>query len=92
MEERKRPGRYAAELLISVPAACTELWSCFLQLSRTRRTGMSAQTFTWVDIRAWAEMQGVILTGWELDTLIDMDTAAMSALNKIRAADAALET
>ena len=88
-DERKRPGMHAAQLVITVPPACTELWGTFLQLSRARRSGMSAQALTLVDVQAWCQLHGVVLTSWELDTLLDMDSAAIGALNKIRAADAA---
>lgn len=60
------------------------LWEMFLQLSATRRSGMTAHPFTMVDIEAYCRMTGVRLTEWELETLIALDTVALNAAAKNR--------
>lgn len=86
--DRKQPGRFDAELTVEIPPACSELWDTFLQLCNSRRAGMSAQAFTLIDVQAWCHLAGVVLSNWELDTLLAMDAAALKALNQIRAAGA----
>lgn len=72
-----------------MPPEARELWDTFQSLSRSRRSGMSAQAFTLVDMQAWSALHGVRLTAWELDTLQLMDAAALAAVAQIRADDAA---
>ncbi len=65
-----------------VPPAVRDLWHTYMQLAASRRTGMGMSPLALTDIEAWQRLNGVRLTPWELDTLIDLDAAAMAALAK----------
>lgn len=67
-----------------LPAAVLALWEAFLILASTRRAGMSAHPLTMVDIEAWCRMSNIRFTPWELETLIALDSVAMSAAAKNR--------
>jgi hypothetical protein len=48
---------------------------------------MGASALTFVDIEAYCRLAGVTLTGWELDTLLLIDQAALAVATKPKAAN-----
>ena len=67
-----------------MPRAASALWDAFLQLSASRRTGMGAHALALIDVEAWCRLNGVRLTPWELDVLIQLDAAQLAAIAKQR--------
>ncbi len=65
-----------------IPPVARELWDAYLRLSASRRAGMGISPLALVDIEAWCRLTGVRLTPWELDTLIDLDSACVAILAK----------
>ena len=65
-----------------VPDEASELWDAYLRLSASRRAGMGMSPLALVDIEAWCRLTGVRLTPWELDTLIELDSACLAILAK----------
>lgn len=55
------------------PRGGESVWQAFCQLGRTRARGLGAGPITFVEIEAWQRLCGVILSPWELDTLIAVD-------------------
>jgi hypothetical protein len=43
---------------------------------------MGAQAVTFTDLQAWCGLYRVQLTGWELDTLLQMDNAYLAATQR----------
>lgn len=66
------------------PSAVMAVWETFLLLASTRRTGMSAQPLTMVDIEAYCRMANIRLSPWEFETIIALDAVAMAAAAKTR--------
>lgn len=73
-----RGGALDPRLTGKPPAECSDLWSVFVTLSMTRRSGFSAQPLTMTDIDAWCRINRVSLTPWELGTLLAVDSASVS--------------
>jgi len=69
-----------------VPRLGQAVWQAFIELCARRRSGMDAQPFALVDVQAWCQLYRVPLTGWELDTLLLMDSAYLSTVQRNRAA------
>ena len=56
------------------------MWSVFLDLnSRRGNQGMGAVPIALADIVAWQTLTDVRLTPWEIDTLLQLDSAALAA-------------
>jgi len=56
------------------------VWSVFLDLnSRRGNHGMGGSSIALADIVAWQTLMGVQLTPWEIDTLLQLDSAALAA-------------
>lgn len=51
-------------------------------LSAARRAGMSASALTMTDIDAYCRLSGIALSAWELETILLIDQAALSAANR----------
>lgn len=50
----------------------------FLELDRCRSSaGFGPSPISYADIAAWIRLHGVALSGWEVDTLCEMDAAAL---------------
>lgn len=59
------------------------LLELFWELSSGRTTGgFGATRLTWLDINAWSNMTGVVLTPWELGAIRKMDAVFVTAANK----------
>jgi hypothetical protein len=81
-------GRVDERLMqVRIPPAAQALWDAFLQLCASRRAGGMGgmHPITWIDIAAWCGLQRVQLTPWELDTLIELDAAALAVAAAHRA-------
>lgn len=73
-------GRLPPELMTTpVPAAALALWDAFAAIAGTRGAGAP---ISWQDLAAWQQANGVRLSPWEADTIIDMDRAARAVQNK----------
>ena len=86
----RNTGRVDERLLCEVPRAVEQLWQVYTAWAVQRRSGMGLHPLTLTDIEAWCRLYGVQLTPWELDTLLDLDAAALriAAANQRRAAAA----
>ena len=64
-----------------IPAAVRPLWDAYAHLAATRRSGGMGgmHPLTQTDIASWCYLQRVTLTPWEVDTLIEIDAAALAA-------------
>lgn len=68
--------------LPDVPAEAGALWACYGALSASRRSGMGMHAIALTDIEAWCRLNHVVLTPWEVDTLIAIDLATRAVANK----------
>ena len=68
-------GRVDPRLVAELPPVLQPLWGVFISLASRRRSGMGASALTFTDVQAWCGLYRVALTGWELDTLLQMDNA-----------------
>lgn len=60
------------------PAAGRALWQAFVDLSGARPVGMAPSALPPTEIDAWARLNGLRFTGWEVGTLMAMDRAALA--------------
>jgi len=66
------------------------LWEWFNEIGRSRRNyGWGATPIQYSEIQAWCNLRQVKLDAWELETIINLDTAYLSfvAANKVQAND-----
>ena len=62
------------------PDDLDHLWRWFLDLSRGRRAGgFGPANLAWADLRAWADLTGNRPEPWELDALMRLDAAWLTA-------------
>jgi hypothetical protein len=61
-----------------LPLLLRVLWEHFLALNRTRQAGMGANPLTYTEIDAYCRLNRIDFTPWELDCLLDIDTALLS--------------
>jgi hypothetical protein len=86
--QRSQPDKFIEELTLDVPPEGRFLFDVFVTLGHRRRAGFdTAQAFVLADIEAYCRLHRLPLTSWELDTLLEMDSAALVAAHRIRAAD-----
>lgn len=53
----------------------------FLELDRCRTSaGFGPGPISYADIAAWIRLHGAELTGWEVDTLCEMDASALRTM------------
>ncbi len=71
-------GKVDTRLFNEIPRALEPLWQAYQRLAGARRSGMGLSPLTLTDIEAWCRLHGVTFTPWELDTLLDLDAAALS--------------
>ena len=75
-QTRRPDPRLAAD----VPRAGAALWSAFVSLSASRAPAFSGiSPLLPSEMLAWQALHGLRLTGWEIDTLTAMDSAACAA-------------
>lgn len=74
-------GRADPLLLQQPPAAASQVWQAFCDLSDQRQPG-GAIVLT--EIEAWQRLQGVCLTGWEVDCITTMDRAALAVAAELQ--------
>jgi hypothetical protein len=65
-----------AEALQQLPSLVRPIWQAFEALCGTRHDGAPIAL---TEIEAWQRLNGVPLTPWEVETLLAMDQAALSA-------------
>jgi hypothetical protein len=67
--------------LPDLPDCCAGLWANFLALHAARTgTGFGPAPIGWGALRDYAACIGVEFSGWEAETLMDMDRAALAAM------------
>lgn len=67
-------------IALPIPPGCGALWSLFLDLhARRGNSGTSLLPIALADLLAWQQLFGVRLTSWEIDTLMQLDAAALAA-------------
>jgi hypothetical protein len=69
-----------ARLTERTPPECDALWHAFAELGSARPAGMGLGAIPPSEIAAWQTLNGVRLTGWELETLMAMDRAALAVI------------
>ena len=74
-------GQIPPELIpLPIPSGCNAVWSVFLDLNNRRGNhGMGAIPIALADLVAWQTLMGVQFTPWEIDTLLQLDSAALAA-------------
>lgn len=65
-----------------LPVGCEYLWEWFLRLNMTRPSGFGAGPITETELRSFFFNRKIQPTPWELEALIQMDTAKLSAIKK----------
>lgn len=74
-------GRPDPLLLQRPPAAATQVWHAFCDLSGRRQPGGAIAL---VEIEAWQRLHAAPLTGWEVDCITAMDSAAMATAAELQ--------
>lgn len=76
-------GKQPAELdALQPPPGGEALLGVYIELERTRRSsGFGPSPLSLTDIDAWIRVHRTPLTSWEIDTLYEMDAAAMRAMS-----------
>jgi hypothetical protein len=65
-----------------LPPLAAHLWLAFIDLSRSRRTGMAGpEPISRADIRLWEEDECTTLQPWERRALLALDAAWLKSLN-----------
>jgi hypothetical protein len=76
-------GRPDPRLTRAVPPAGAALWDAWCQLAGSRPPTMGGPAGVPLsEIEAWQALNRIRFTGWELDTLVAMDRAAVAAMNE----------
>jgi hypothetical protein len=69
----------------AIPSCVTYLWDTFMSLSSARRSGgFGASAIALTDMEAWARMNRVSFTPWEIDTILVMDATMLRVFNRKR--------
>lgn len=64
----------------ALPPEAVHLWDTFLELTRRRHgNGFAPLPITHQDIRAWSELKQWPLAPWEIDAILALDDAFLSA-------------
>lgn len=82
MQRGAEQGAAVDERLLAppLPACVSELWRIFLQLSGTRGAGFGVPApISVADVAAWCALNDARLNPWELETLFELDAAALRA-------------
>jgi len=74
-------GRPDALLLQRPPAAATQVWQAFCDLSGRRQPGAPIELEV---IERWQRLHRAELTGWEVDCITAMDDAAMATAAELQ--------
>jgi hypothetical protein len=74
-------GRADPLLLQRPPAAATQVWLAFCDLSAHRPPGGAIPLG---EIEAWQRLHAVVLTGWEVGCITAMDAAAMATAAELQ--------
>jgi len=65
------------------PDVATYVWEIFMHLHSGRTYGMSgANPLTWEGIQAWCNLNGIVLSSWELETVKALDTTWVRTMNE----------
>lgn len=68
---------------LPVPAGCEGLLQAFWRLRRAAGSnGMAPNPITFESLVAWQEVHGVRLTPWEVETVVDLDVAALEVIRE----------
>lgn len=65
-------------LTSKAPDAVAVLWEAFIDLNASRPAGMGVSAFPPSEIAAWQALHGIRLSSWEVETLMQMDRAAIA--------------
>lgn len=74
-------GRADPLLLRRPPAAGTQVWGVFCELSALRLPGGPIPL---AEVEAWQRLHGAQLTGWEVECITAMDAAARAAAEDLQ--------
>lgn len=80
LQAAARAGDVDERLVAQPPAAGAQLWEAFAELSASRPAGFGLAAVPHSEIEAWQRLHRVRLTPWEIETIMDMDRAALAAL------------
>lgn len=59
-----------------IPESAAHVWHYFIQLNRARGSnGFGANPLSYTEIKNWCELSGIRLEQWELDAIVEMDSA-----------------
>lgn len=81
LQAAARAGDVDERLVAQPPAAGAQVWEAFAELSASRPAGMGLSAVPHSELEAWQRLHGVRLTPWEIETLMAMDRAALTALS-----------
>ena len=80
----KMKGELPPELEVpDFPDIASHIWVTFNELSAGRTYGMSGPNpLSWEGIKAWVDLNGIVLTPWELETIKALDMAWVRSVNE----------
>lgn len=65
------------------PEVTRHIWDVFLSMHLGRSYGMSGPNpLTWEGIAAWCNLNGIVLSSWELETVKALDMAWIRVANE----------
>ena len=70
---------------VDPPKLGAPLWGVFMELNRSRPSGMGPGAIPPTEIEAWCRMNNIRLTPWEFSTIVAMDSAVLSLWSDQRA-------
>jgi hypothetical protein len=68
--------------LIELPESCKLCWNWFLSLNRTRPVSMQACAITYLEIKAFFDLQGIEPQPEEVDMIVLFDSIAMKVMQE----------
>lgn len=70
----------------ALPDGCEALWLDFADLHASRgSTGFGPARITFMDLHAWQQVNGRVLSGWQLEAIRRADNAYLDSLPKPKA-------
>ena len=79
-----RSGRHVPELdPLPAPPACGDLLDAYWQMRQAAGSnGMGPNSITYEALAAWQNVFGARLSPWEIETLLALDSAALTAIRE----------
>ena len=75
-------GLYPGPDLI-IPYDAIYLWEYFIELSTSRSGGFGPAPITYVELKAWSDLTGIVPAAWEVSIIKKMDSKYLEIVNEL---------